>query len=122
MFNHIDDSLNDSDKNTSLTSQIDKFPDLNDNSLTNLRFRHTDQGKKRMITRRQLQAHPELDPALAKKIQLLRDKKSHKALTTTTSISVLKSFKTAILIPHWNEVMKEEIKALHDNQTWHLVP
>lgn len=32
-----------------------------------------------------------------------------------------KSYKLALTIPHWHDAMKEEIKALNDNQTWTFV-
>jgi hypothetical protein len=44
-------------------------------------------------------------------------------LHATPSISPLpKSYKSALLDPHWSAAMKEEFEALLYNHTWQLVP
>ncbi|KAH9689512.1 retrovirus-related pol polyprotein from transposon RE1 [Citrus sinensis] len=58
-----------------------------------------------MITRHKLRHHPELVDKMA--------------LTTTIEP---KHFKTAIRQPHWRTAMLEELDALHQNNTWSLVP
>ena len=74
------------------------------------------------MTRLKLKNHPELDPNLARETQQLRDRKSHTSLITISDITVPKSYKQALLVPYWQEAMKQEIQALHDNHTWTHVP
>ncbi|KAK9174745.1 hypothetical protein WN944_026749 [Citrus x changshan-huyou] len=90
---------------------IDLFVDLvisqeqGDNSSAKMELSNQHQ----MITRRKLRN----DSSLVDHIALATEK--------NMSIAEPKSYKTAMKIPYWLEVMEDEIKALKNNDTWPLV-
>lgn len=63
-----------------------------------------------MITRHNLKKNLELEKQMALIAQ------------SNLSMSEPKTFKLAMKIPCWLAVIKEEMQALHNNQTWTLVP
>ena len=97
-----------------------RLPDLYID-LSNAGTSHVQKGTQ-MITRSTLRRLPELDPDLAKETQKIRERKIHKTLVATNEIPTPKSYKYALRLPQWQEAMKQELKALHDNHTWTLVP
>ena len=68
-----------------------------------------------MLTCAQLQQNPEFNPALAKKLEHIRSKWRNIALITCSDVNVPKSYKIALQIPHWKEVMNQEMQAFHEN-------
>lgn len=62
-----------------------------------------------MVTRRKLKE----DPTLASRMMLL---------TTQSALQEPKTLRTTMKDQRWVAAMKEELQALHDNNTWKLVP
>jgi len=53
---------------------------------------------------------------------IIKPNPKYALLAAASDIPVPRSSKTALAIPEWKLAMENEIKALHDNATWSLVP
>ncbi|TXG53642.1 hypothetical protein EZV62_018898 [Acer yangbiense] len=78
------------------------------------------QTEHQMITRKKLNANPNLNPTLTVEIKKMREQRTHTSLLMLTENEEPKSYKIALTLPQWHAAMKEEIKALNDSHTWNL--